>query len=165
MALVRTAGIAFLPASLKATPLLLAWLIDWVRSSDSRAPSSTRFKDRPATLVYIVDEPRQLMSVIFRALFTTGITGSPPRRMRRRFPRRFSRPRPALASGQSIWMSSPPSPADRRLRAPRQTREDRPEPTTSPPSICWAAQRPARARFSDISWPFEAVGPAAAPVA
>ena len=57
-----------------------------------------------------------------------------------------------------------PAPADRRprrRRAPKQTRADRPEPTTSPPSICCAAQRPARAAISDISWPFEGVGPGA----
>ena len=68
MALVRAAGIAFLPASPKATPLLLDWLIDWVWSSDPRAPSRTNYMDQAglAALVYIVDEYSQLIRLFLR---------------------------------------------------------------------------------------------------
>ena len=70
MALVRAAGIAFLPASPKATPLLLAWQIDWVWSSDPRAPSRANHMDQagPAALVYIVDASSQPMRLFFARL-------------------------------------------------------------------------------------------------
>ena len=91
MALVRAAGIAFLPASPKATPLLLDWLIDWVWSSDPRTPSRTNFMDLAglASLAYIVDEHCQLMRSFFpraprRSFEIATARGRPPSPRKRR---------------------------------------------------------------------------------